>query len=321
MEINKENYRAFSAINYSLLSTLSLDPSLVKQDKKETDAMSFGSLFDCLLTDKDRFDKEYIVSSVTKPSGQLGEFLDIYLNYEHTDIKEKYDFAYVEMKARNPKLRDGIDKFIGRMESEALPYLNFLRDSKGKKVISSDDFYLATQMKDSLMTNEFTGKYFNMDYTWEIQYQVPLVANLLGYEFKGLLDMMVINHSTKEIYPIDIKTTSDYPNKFQGSVITYNYLIQATLYWDLVQANYPDYKIHDFMFFVSSLKLPNKPYIWWADKDSRIAGRTGYTYNGKYHKGYQPLAEELKWHEETGLWQYSKTTYQNNGLNKIDFFL
>ena len=320
--ITKDNYREYKAINYSLLSKLSYNPSQVKEDQKTTEAMDFGSLFDCLLTDSDRFDREYVISEVVKPTAQLGEFLDIFLMCTLETEEKKYEYAHAEMKARNPKLRDGIDKFKERMDTEAKPYLEFLERSKDKKTISSEDFYLSTRMKDGLKTNQFTSKYFDMSYDWETKFQVPLEGVLEdGFKYKGLLDMLLINESKKKIIPIDIKTTSEYPNKFQSSVIKWNYLIQASLYYDLVKLNYPDYNVHDFTFLVSSKVLPDKPYIWEADEKARNAGRSGYFYNGKFHKGYVELAKDLKWHEDTGLWEYPRAMYENNGVNKIDFFL
>jgi hypothetical protein len=313
--LTKDNYRAFDAVNYSKLSTLSLDPSLVKRDIEPTEAMAFGSMFDCLLTDKDRFFEEYIVATVKKPTAQLGEFLDLYLQYAD------YNLAHEEMKARNPKLRDSVDKFKERIETEAGDYIRFLEESKDKKVVSSEDYFLANVMKESLVTNEFTEKYFNMDYNWRIEYQIPLLAEIKGIQYKVLLDMLLINDVTKEIYPIDIKTTSDYPNKFQNSVQKYNYLIQASLYWDVVQINYSDYKIHDFQFLVCSKVLPNKPYLWLADDLCRSVGKYGTSLKHMKLKGYIELAEDLKWHEETGLWEYPRSTYENGGINKIDFFL
>lgn len=321
VKLTKDNYREYKAINYSLLSKLSFDPSQVKQDQKETEAMGFGSLFDCLITDSDRFDSEYVVSDVEKPTAQLGEFLDIFLGCSLEDKEEKYKYAHAEMKLRNPKLRDGVDKFIERMESEASPYLEFLENSKDKKVVSKDDFYLATRMKDGLKNNQFTRQFFDMSYDWETKFQVPLEGVLGEHKFKGLLDMLLINEAKKEIIPIDIKTTSSYPNQFEKSVAKWNYLIQAALYYDLVQLNYPDYKIHDFTFLVSSKVLPDKPFIWVANDLARSVGKHGTTLPKYEVKGYMQLADDLKWHEDSGLWEYPRSTYENNGFNIIDFFL
>lgn len=321
MEINRDNYREFNAVNYSTLSTLAFEPSMVKHEKKESGAMSFGSLFDCLLTDPDRFSDTYIVADVKKPTAQLGEFMDIFFACPEEDLDAKYEYAYKEMKNRNPKLRDAKEKFIERMDTEAKPYLEFIEKSKDKIIVSGDDFYLATRMKDALKNNQFTEKYFNMSFDWETQWQTPMLAEICGIQFKGLLDMLLINHAKKEIIPIDIKTTSEYPNNFQRSIVKWNYLIQASLYWDIVQENYKDYKIHDFLFLVSSKVLPDKPYIWKADMPARYIGRYGMNRNGYNLKGYEQLASDLKWHEETGLWEYPRSVYENQGINEINFYL
>lgn len=322
--ITKDNYREYDAINYSLLSKLSFDPSQVKRDEKETEAMGFGSLFDCLITDADRFDSEYVVSDVEKPTAQLGEFLDIFLEYkkmENSD-EEAYKLSHAEMKMRNPKLRDSLDKFIERMNTEAVSYLEFLETSKDKKVVTKDDFYLAERMKSGLKNNQFTRGYFDMPYDWETRFQVPLEGVLGEFKYKGLLDMLLINEAKKEIIPIDIKTTSEYPNQFQKSVAKWNYLIQSSLYYDLVALNFPDYKLHDFIFLVSSKVLPDKPYVWKVDAAGRYVGKYGTTSRyGIKCRGYEELAEELKWHEDTGLWEYPKAVYDNGGHNTIDFFL
>lgn len=321
-KITRENYREFNAVNFSKLSTLSFNPALVNKEKKESEALDFGSLFDCLITDADRFNDEYIVSDVEKPTAQLGEFLDLFLSCQLETIEEKYDYAYDEMKLRNPKLRDKKEKFVERLEKEAKPYLTFLVSSKDKKVVSKADYNLAVLMRDSLYSNQFTSPYFNMSFDWETQFQIPLLGEMEGIEYKGLLDMILINHARKKIIPIDIKTTGEYPNAFQKSVKKWNYLLQASLYWDLVQLNYPDYEIDDFLFFVSSKVLPEKPYIWKADWSARNLGKNGGILgDGTKMMGYRELAENLQWHERSGLWEYPRATYENRGINLIDIHL
>ena len=324
VKLTKDNYREYKAINYSLLSKLLFDPSQVKQDQKETEAMGFGSLFDCLITDSDRFDSEYVVSDVEKPTGQLGDIVDLLIEYRNEEVsfEENLIRAYEELKARNGgKLRDKLEKFAERMVIEGRPYLEFIAKSFDKKVVSKDDFYLATRMKDGLKNNQFTRQFFDMSYDWETKFQVPLEGVINGHKFKGLLDMLLINEAKKEIIPIDIKTTSSYPNQFQKSVAKWNYLIQAALYYDLVKLNYPDYKVHDFTFLVSSKVLPDKPFVWIANELARSVGKHGTTLPKYEVKGYLQLADDLKWHEDSGLWEYPRSTYENNGFNIIDFFL
>lgn len=315
--INQENYRSYNAKNFSLLAKIDFDPSQAKDELKETEAMRFGSLFDCLITDESSFNEKYVINNTKKPTAQLGDFLDLYLEYND------YDKAYNELKERNGgKLRDGVDKFKERVKTECKDYLDFIETSKDKIVVSSADYHLALTMKSALTSNRFTAQYFNLGFLWGTEFQKPLVATIDGIDYKCLVDMLIINPALKKIKPIDIKTTSEYPSGFMKSVFKYKYHIQGSLYWDIIKQNYPDYEVEDFLFFVCSKELPEKPYIWRANEKVREIGRNGGTLkNGIKLRGYKDLANDLKWHEDTGLWDYPKAMYENEGIMDIDFNL
>lgn len=313
MTINKDNYRSFKAVNFSLLSKVDFDPSQARQVQKETEALSFGSLFDCLMTEYDEFNSRYIISDVNKPTAQLGEFIDLYLEYKN------YESAYLEMKNRNPKLRDSLERFKERVETEGNDYIKFVEKSKEKTVVSKQDYYLAETMRSALHANKFTAPYFNMDFLWETKNQLALEADIDGINYKCLVDKFLINHALKKIIPIDIKTTGEYPNAFLKSVWKYRYYLQGTLYWDIISQLYPDYQVEDFLFFVCSKELPEKPYIYSINAKNREIGRNGgLSKTGNKIRGYRELAEDLKWHEESGLWDYPKAIYDNNGISLIE---
>ncbi len=313
MDINRDNYRSFNAVNFSLLSKVDFDPSQVKIVQKETEALSFGSLFDCLMTEPDKFNERYIISEVNKPTAQLGEYIDLLIEYKN------HEDAYKEMKNRNPKLRDSLEKFKERVETEGKKYLEFYESSKEKQVVSKQDYYLALTMKESLLTNQFTSPYFNMDFFWEVNNQHPLEAEIDGILYKCLVDRFLINSALKKIIPIDIKTTGEYPNAFMKSVWKYRYYLQGALYWDIIQRKYPDYEVADFLFFVCSKELPQKPYIWSLDEKTREIGRNGgFSRTGQKIRGYKELANDLQWHEQTGQWEYPKTVYDNGGISFIE---
>jgi hypothetical protein len=318
--LTKDNYREYPAINYSLLSKLSRDPSAVLAEEKDfSDGIMFGDALDILLTQgQEEFDKKYIVAKVERPTGQMGDFVDAY--YKSHDIKEAYNIVGFK--------RDSLEKVYERFLKEGSEYLQFLCESEGKKVISAEMLMKVNQAINTLKTHQFTKEYF--DYSigtsnmiwFEKYHQLPLSFNVKDKECKGLLDMVFVNHGNKIVIPVDIKSMGDYVNSFPTNFQKWNYHIQAAFYTEALKQKYPDYEIKPFRFIViSSLQL-NKPLIYTCTDNDLLVGKLGgvNTYTNRKVKGYEQLIDDYIWHSENNLWDYPREVYERNGEVDLDVF-
>ena len=112
------------------------------------------------------------------------------------------------------------------------------RNTKEYKDVSGGELCLLQKevdeielMKDKVMANDIcrdliqgsvsANKYF----TENVEYEVPMVTELFGNQWKGKAD--IVNHEEKLV--IDLKTTSDI-DKFKWSASKFNYDSQAYIY-------------------------------------------------------------------------------------------
>lgn len=314
--LKREEYRGYSAIHYSLLSKLSYSPSSVLSEEKDfSDGILFGDILDILLTQgEEEFEKKYILNSIKRPTGQLGDFIDEYFKLG------SFEIAYQNVGIK----RDSIQKMIERFEEDGKEYYDLLLEIKntGKTLISYDFYMKVKATAENLKNHTFTKKYFDKNSKYKILFQVPLLFKVDDIECKCLLDLLIIDDENKKIYPLDLKSTGDYVNNFKSNFIKWNYYLQASFYTEGVIQNYPDYSVDNFKFIVISSLEINKPLIYKCSDNDLLCGKKGgklLPFNKKI-KGYEELIRDYKWHIENDLWEYPREIYENEGEVELDIF-
>jgi hypothetical protein len=332
-----DNYYKINAVSQSALTNLSYGPRYYKnnldKEQEDTEAMTIGSLVDCLLTEKDKFHEKYYISKFSKPSGQMGEFCDAlfyfeHINKDHDELPESKAYHKVGIK------RDSLEKIIERFQVEGKNYYDELVKGIEFKVITPEQFDIAEKVVNSLLTNEFTSKEFEGE---EVLTQLEILWDYISpvddevIKCKSRLDLVVINHTEQIIYPKDIKVKMDNVGDFYSSYLRFRYDLQAAFYtdaleWFIIQNDLLDkktgrkYKIAPFRFIVESAKYPGTPLIFQVSKNDLNVGRYGGTLKGRRYKGYVELIEELKYYEKNQRFDYEKSVIEAGGVVVIDVF-
>lgn len=337
--MDKENYYEVKAVSQSQLTNLSYGPKYYKNNldkvQEDSDAMTIGSLVDCLITEKDNFHKLYYISKFSKPTAQMGLYVDLlFKSYVPDEGILHHENAYEQLRLDNGgKLRDSLDKFKERFEVEGRNYFDELVTGLNYKVITPEQFDIAEKVVNSLLTNEFTSKEFEgeevltqMEILWD--YVSPVDDEII--KCKSKLDLVVINNSEKTIYPKDIKVKMDNVGDFYSSYLRFRYDLQAAFYtdaleWFIIQNNLLDkngkkYTIAPFKFIVESAKYPGTPLIFQVSQNDLNVGRYGGTLKGKKYKGYVELIEELRYYEKNQRFDYEKSVIEAGGIVVIDVF-
>ena len=206
---------------------------------------------------------------------------------------------------------------------EAHEYWEDLKAGEGKTILSAEEDSLISQIVMSIKTNEVTRPYFEHKEGEEIMYQVPIFFTINEVDCKGLLDMIRINHITKVIEPIDIKTLGDNTMNFPKALRQRRYDIQGAFYTEGLRQTYPGYTILPFKFIVESTINPGTPLVYTMDTQLLETGKYGRSgiklkgisqdslmqvYYGRIEniKGYLQLIEEYKWYVENGFDRHIK---------------
>lgn len=343
--MTREEYFATDAISRSLLMELRKHPlcakRMIEEGMNETsDALRLGDAFDCMMFDhesvfNERFHVMQLYNPHTNGATNLGKFMNKCIEniegiiFDQISYVDLYSFAYDECGIKNPKKIDFTSDFVGSIGED---YLREIVLSHGKIVIEKQEYDNLVLMQRILRSNPYFGKYFvneliknQMHYriseTEEVIYQLVVLWD----DCKVMLDIVYINHETKTIKPIDLKTTSVKNHEVEATVIKYDYVYQAGMYhlgvshWRDI--NYPDYSIDNFSFIFAEKSITFAPIeMQVSDLDLNASIYGGIDKFGNLQYGILTLISDLKWHKENNKWDYSRIAYSNNGTIKSNIF-
>jgi len=131
-----------------------------------------------------------------------------------------------------------------------------------------------------------------------------------GYKVtcKYMLDRLVIDHNTKTIKLIDLKTTS-HIGSFDKSIETFNYNRQFAFYCQALLNKFKgleDYKREIYVIALQIKELPECKVFKISDELIEEG-----------HAKIATLMTDIAWHFNNDQWKYSKSYYESNGIDKI----
>lgn len=293
-KVDEPTYRQDSALSYSTLATYErtgfngLDHLF---DKKESPSLLLGSVVDSIITGgEDEFNARYIVKDIN--ISDSGEMIAKYFAAEpypyesFTDIPQ--DVASSVAKSLGFWKAD---KWDSRRYSEILKtgdiadyYYTLLHADK--TVITKDTFDTALAMVKALRESPSTSGYFAEDDEFSSvrrYYQLKFRAKFGDVVYRCMADLIVVDYEKKEIFLVDLKTSSKPEWDFYKSFIEWNYACQGRLYYRIIAANlaadtyFKDFKVHNYKFIVVN-KNTLQPLVW-TYKDTKCQGELKYGLN------------------------------------------
>ena len=278
LNISEKQYRQLPHLSYSILAKYAregFEGYLHLNDDEESESLTFGSVLDCLITEPKQFDERFKVVDC-KVTGKIKDVLDYVLEKHYEDrsddissvTKQEYIEAFANCEFYpNLKLETKLLKF---QNDDAKLYYKEKQCARGKQVITTEVFDDATNTANALKYDRYIGRFF-ADYTkdpfMESIYQLKLQAKIGSYIYKCMIDLLIIDHSKKMIFPIDLKSSSKPEYEFAKSFSYWRYDIQARLYWSILNTvvvhskDFCDYTIADYTFIVINKKSLN-PLVW-----------------------------------------------------------
>ena len=223
-----------------------------------------GKVVHCLLLEKDHFDKHFIVSPGSVPTGNIAKVVNmifdsnideifdktnpkkdlVHFDTEILDYLKEIDlyqtFTTAKATKADPYPKTGNAKRLEKiMTVENEDYWKFLvkRGKEKKDIISEEtrkkcqDAVEIIKLAPNVMrllglkSDPFMDKI-------EVYNEEYMETNLRKYNWglKGYLDNVKIDHVTKVIHINDIKTTAKTLGNFKDSVEMYSYWLQASIY-------------------------------------------------------------------------------------------
>lgn len=277
-DVTEEEYRADPALSYSTLARYErtgfneLDNLF---DRIETPSLTFGSAVDSLITGgREEFDERFIVADFpTTPPSILSIVNSLYNLYSDKydrleDIPNNSIIEQTEVFKYQLNWRPETRAKVIREKGEQYYKLLFLA---GNKVILDNQTYTEViGAVDALKTSEATKWYFQEDSPFdniERLYQLKFKANLNGVEYRCMADLIIVDHVSMTIQPIDLKTSSKKEWDFYKSFIDYRYDVQSRLYWRIIRTcldqneYFKNFKLLPYQFIVVNRQTLT-PLVW-----------------------------------------------------------
>lgn len=297
LNITEEEYRADSALSYSILARYEREGfnNLDKLfDKIETPSLTFGSAVDSIITGgQEEFNERFIVAEFPPTPDSIiqivkslfKKFSVTHRTLESIPNEEVIGFASRFNYQNNwkPETRAKVIKEKGTS------YYNILFTAGNKTILDTQTYQDVCKAVRALKESKSTKFYFadNNPFEPNIErfYQLKFKSCLEGIEYRCMFDELVIFHDTKEIQPLDLKTSCkrlDREWDFPSHYIEWGYQLQNRLYVRILQdaiskdEYFKDFKIlpyKDIIIFRGS----STPLVW----DIPFTFEKGTLYFGK----------------------------------------
>lgn len=234
-------------------------------------SISFGSLVDILITQPEKFKDLYHVSeeNIIFSSKELEIVTKCYELSEHVTDYKQLDSLVIsslyDLLPKNYKISTR-ERWIGELLQTKY---NYYVTTIGKTIISKDAFEEAKQCA-TLLKNKLESL-VDPAHKIETFYQAKFLQNLDGIDYKCMFDVLIVDHTDKIIYPIDIKTSYKNEEDFLSPYAYFNYYVQAEMYTDILtkiignDSELSDYWVHNFQFLVIN-RVSKKPIFWTHNK-------------------------------------------------------
>jgi hypothetical protein len=267
--------------------------------KPQTLSLENGSLLHLYCEKPELFE----VSHITKPNESIQKIVEQYFL-----IKDIHPFlSQDELLVKAGRLAEYYNKYKDETllntikKTNILEYIEEIEKNNEKHILTAEQKITIENCINSLKTHGGCNKYlFEVPEGYEVYHELEIYFEYLGQQCKNRLDRVLVNHDTKHIILVDLKTTSKRVFYFRESWEFFHYYRQPAFYKLGLSTLWPGYKFDCYYPVVDTKYYTRHVY---KISDSEL-DRGEIEYNS--------LINLIKWHEERDEWNYTKEEYENN---------
>jgi hypothetical protein len=308
-------------LSYSRLSDYDQNgpKTLVKRSDVKGEGVDMGGLIDVLLFTPEELNDKYYIFDGSKPTATLEKLTNIILeNYSKIpstgvvlEIVRANKFWDNIVKEQTLKNKFDNEEFWG--------YLKSAYESKDKKVITTEQKLQAEEVVDVLKSHEYSKEIVAFPEEHESKYaQYSLEFQYKNVVFRGILDLLVVNHKDKTIRIIDLKTGAKSASEFSNSFVKFRYYLQEAVYQAGIEKIKKDlklegYEVLPFQFLYIS-RYEKIPLLYTVSQKWHDAALKGfYTQSGYKYRGLDEIIDDISWHWKNQKFDFSREIYEQNG--------
>lgn len=309
-------------LSYSRISDFAKNgpKALIKRSTIKNQGVHIGSLVDDLLLDENSIDDKYYMYNGSEPTATLGKLANIVLK-NYNDIPDVN--VLMEICKNNKFWSKYSDDTLKQTIDKPLfwDYLKAQYESKKKTLITTEDLLLANDIKDTLLTHDFSRDIFINEF--DNHNQVKFTMKYRNFKIRGILDRVIVNHETKTVRFIDLKTGMYPVEEFESSFIKFKYYFQAAIYtlaFNVIRKNLglsKEYTLLPFEFLYIS-RFQKIPLLYEFTNKWYKGAINGFKRGPYVYKGLDDNLDLIKWHYENRVFDLSKFIYSSNGRVKLN---
>lgn len=288
------------SMSYSKLSDFDRNGaiSLIRRTSAEGVGLKLGSLVDDLLfLDKTSFDEKYYLFDGEKPTATLGILCDIILaNY--MEIPSKEDIVKISETNNFWTNIKKPDLYLAKFDiPEFWEYLKVMFEINNRIIVTTQELNNASELVHILKTHEYSKHI--LDNEFDNYNQVKFEYSYKGFNVRGIIDILSIDHKNKKVIMTDLKTGKNPAIEFEESFVKWRYYFQAALYSyafdEICKAlELKDYTLEPFQFLYIS-KSDKTPLLFKTTDKWLKASFNGFRISKYIYRGIDELFDEVYW--------------------------
>lgn len=260
-----------------------------------------GKLIHCLFLEPEKFKESYTLMPSKFPGDNVRKLINVTYNHwlkrkdnESLTLQdfEKEILDTLLLMNLHQKLKEDEAKLKKVITSESISYFEYLKQAKDKTVVDLKTYDHCEKIVNELKNHEIVKNLFMKDMpedkTKDIYNELELISDLKeeNFGFKGIIDNLVVDHTTKRIFINDLKTTSKAIQDFPESVEFYKYWIQAVIYKKLVENFVKDSKNYEIFFTFTVIDKYGLIYPYQVSKETLT----------QWEKDFDTIMEKVSYH-------------------------
>ena len=238
LKITEEEYRVDSALSYSTLARYEREGfnNLNKLfDKVDSPSLVFGSAVDSIITGgQEEFDNRFIVAEFPVIQDSIIKIVKRLFSIFKDKFSSLNDIPNDDIicitQEEGYQLNWKPETRVKVIKEKGFEYYNLLYIAGNKTILDTNTYQDICKAVNALKENEATKFYFAENNPFEPNierfYQLKFKATLNNIDYRCMFDELVVYHNTKEIQPIDLKTSckkSDREWDFPSHYIEWRY--------------------------------------------------------------------------------------------------
>lgn len=313
-DIPEPEYRKDPALSQSTLSSYERGGFACLStlfEHTESPSLTFGSAVDCIITDgEEAFKERFYVSDLPKLSSTAEPIVkNIYEQFHnsYTNIYDIPDDALIPVLSQagyKGNTKWGTKAKCDAIRNDGAQLYQTLFIAKDKTILSQEVYNKVFACVVALKESPQTKAYFASDNPFsdiERCYQMKFKGELGGIVYRGMSDLLVVDHKNKNVIPCDLKTSSGREYDFPTHFLQWGYSIQARLYWRLIRQTmdkddyFKDYTLQNFRFIVVN-NIDNPTPVVWEFGKTKAMGTIEV--GGKKLRDPETIGKELTYYLE-----------------------